>query len=256
MALSLPDTHALQNALTEHIRHPERNPAPQGIEDRRLKIYRELLYKNIEGFMSRGFPIVRQLLSDGSWHQLMRDFMHRYGCSTPYFPQLTQEFLGYLQSERIALEDEPPFLLELAHYEWVEIAVDLAEQEIADIEVNRAGHLLDEKPVVSPLAISLAYQYPVHLVGRDYQPQQAPEQATFLIVYRNREDSVKFMEGNSVTARLLALLSEPHCASGREALECLAAEMQQPNANDIVANGQITMDKLRRLDIILGTEVQ
>lgn len=256
MSLSLEQTHALQNCLTDHIRDPVNRPAPAGIEDRRLKIYRDLLYKNIEGFISRGFPICRQLFSDETWHLIIRDFMQHYGCSTPYFTEITQEFVAYLQGDRLPQASEPPFLIELAHYEWVEIAVDLAELDIDDIDVNRCGHLLDEKPLVSPLAMSLAYQFPVHKIGCSYQPQEPPEQPSYLIVYRNREDRVKFMEANAVTAQLLVLLNDQSLVSGRAVLERLAANMQHPDTSEIVANGQITMDKLRRLDIILGTQTR
>ncbi len=253
MSLSLAQTHDLQTQLTEHIRDPESNPPPAGIEDRRLKIYRDLFYNNIEGFMRRGFPITRKLFSDEDWHTLIRDFMHGYACSTPYFPEITREFVNYLQSERTPQTREPPFLLELAHYEWVEIALDLADIDLASIAHERSGDLLSGRPLVSPLAMCLSYHYPVHEIGPGYEPDQPPDQATFLIVYRNRDDAVKFMHSNQVTVRMLSLLSENEAESGREVLLKLAAEMQHTDPEQLVASGQITLDKLRRLDIILGT---
>lgn len=255
MALSLQQTHALQTQLTEHIRDPDRAPPPPGIEDRRLKIYRDLFYNNVEGFMRRGFPITRKLFNDQNWHAMVRDFMRRHRCATPYFPEITQEFVQYLQAERTVTPNEPPFLLELAHYEWVEIALDLADIELGEIEVDRSGDLLRECPIVSPLVMSLAYHYPVHLIGSDYQPDQPRPEPTYLIVYRNRDDAVKFMEGNAITARLLALLQQTDAPAltGEQALRTLAEEMQQLELEQLLASGQITLDKLRRLDIILGT---
>ena len=49
----------LQAQLTAHIRNPALAAAPGGIEDRRLNIYRELFYNNIEGFLANAFPVVR-----------------------------------------------------------------------------------------------------------------------------------------------------------------------------------------------------
>src|SRR3546814_9823218 len=40
--------HDQQFRLSHHIRDPEHNPPPPGIEDRRLQIYRELFYNNLE----------------------------------------------------------------------------------------------------------------------------------------------------------------------------------------------------------------
>ena len=68
-----------QYEFTAHIRDPEKNAMPDGIEDRRMKIYRELLYNNIEGFISSGFPVIREIYSDENWHKMVRDFF----CQSP-----------------------------------------------------------------------------------------------------------------------------------------------------------------------------
>ncbi|MFK7730396.1 MAG: DUF2063 domain-containing protein [Pseudomonadales bacterium] len=253
MSLSLAQTHSLQTQLTDHIRDPGANAPPPGIEDRRLKIYRDLFYNNIEGFMRRGFPVTRSLFSDNEWHTLIRGFMQDFACSTPYFPEVTHELVTYLQSDRVPQANEPPFLTELVHYEWVEIALDLADIDLASITHERSGDLLSGRPLVSPLVLCLAYQYPVHEIGPGFEPDAPPEEATFLIVYRNRDDQVKFMHSNQVTLRMLALIAENDAATGREVLLKLATEMQHNDPQQLVASGQITLDKLRRLDIILGT---
>jgi len=36
-----------QRRLTAHLRDPEANPAPEGVEDRRLGIYRRLVFGNL-----------------------------------------------------------------------------------------------------------------------------------------------------------------------------------------------------------------
>ena len=46
------------------IRDPENKPAPDNIEPRRMTIYRELFYNNIEGFIANGFPVLRQITID------------------------------------------------------------------------------------------------------------------------------------------------------------------------------------------------
>ena len=60
-------------------------------------------------------------------------------------------------------------MLELAHYEWVELALDVSTLEIPS-DVALTGDALDEHPVVSPTAWRLSYQYPVHKIGPHYQP--------------------------------------------------------------------------------------
>jgi hypothetical protein len=103
------------------------------------------------------------------------------------------------------------------------------------------------------LAWLLSYQFPVHCIRPDYQPEVPSETPTFLIAYRDREDEVNFMEVNSVTGRLLYLLSEDASMSGETALKQIAEEMQHPDPEQVIQGGLNTMEHLRAKGIILGT---
>lgn len=243
----------LQLAFTAHLRDPDNNPAPAGIEDRRLGIYRDLLYNNIEGFIARGFPVIRRLYSDADWQRMVRDFFSRHKCQSPYFLEISQEFLAYLQDEREPQPEDPAGLLELAHYEWVELALSVADEinTLEGIDVN--GDLLSGRPVLSALAWSLAYTLPVHKMSPDYLPVPTPEQPSYLLVYRNRDDEVKFMEINPVTARLFFLLENNSDMSGRQALAQIAQEMNHPNPEVVMQGGLSTLQELHAHGIILGT---
>ena len=243
----------IQLAFTAHLRDPENNPAPDGIEDRRMGIYRDLLYNNIEGFLSKGFPVIRSIYNDENWHRMVHDFFSRHKSQSPYFLEISQEFLAYLQNEREAQPEDPAGLLELAHYEWVELALNVSDKTILldDIDVN--GDLLSGHPVISPLAWSLAYQFPVHKMSADFLPEQATEQPSHLVVYRNRNDQVKFMEINPVTARLIYLLENDEILSGQQALEQIAQEMQHPDPEVVMKGGSEALQELQSYGIVLGT---
>lgn len=243
----------VQAQLSGHIRNPDDVSAPPGIEQRRLKIYRDLFYNNIEGFLSSGFPVLRDIFSDERWHAMVRDFMVKHRCHTPYFLEIAQEFLLYLQQSRAADTSDPGFMQELAHYEWVELALDIADEELENIPVDPGGDLLAGLPQVSPLAWSLSYQYPVHKIGSSNQPQQPPEQATYLVVYRDSKHRVGFLEANAVTARLLEILRGGTIDCGQAALLQLASEMQHPHPEQVLESGFATLRQLHKLDIILGT---
>ncbi len=243
---------AAQDTFTSHVRDPENCPAPEGIEDRRMAIYRELIYNNIEGFLSSGFPVLRSLLDAPRWHRLVRNFIRLHRCHTPLFLEISQEFLRFLQDGGAESQPELPFILELAHYEWVELALDVSPEEFPESGVATDGDLLAGRPVVSPLAWRLCYQYPVQLIGPAYQPSTLPAAATYLIVYRNRQQQVRFLESNAVTVRLLQLLEDGEL-SGREALQTIAAEMQAEDVAAIVESGRATLEQLRNLDILCGT---
>ena len=72
-----------QYEFTAHLRDPANNPAPEGIEDRRIGIYRDLLYNNVENFISSSFPVIRSIYNDENWHRMVRDFFARHKSHTP-----------------------------------------------------------------------------------------------------------------------------------------------------------------------------
>ena len=109
---------AVQYAFARHIRDPENAAAPADVEARRMAIYCDLFYNNVESFIANSFPVLRRITPDDRWHAMLRDYFSRHRARTPLFPKMPQEFLHYLEHERDT-EGDPQFLLELAHYEWM-----------------------------------------------------------------------------------------------------------------------------------------
>lgn len=246
------DFRQLQQAFGAHLRDA-RQPAPAGIEPRRLQVYRELVYNNIESCLANAFPVLRRLSDAAHWHARVRDFCARHRSLAPQFHRLPEEFLRYLQVEREHVADDPPFLYELAHYEWVDLALSISPLVLDAADVDPDGDILRGIPVLSPLAWSLVYAFPVHRIGPDHQPHAPPAQPTYLVVNRDRQDRVRFLEINPVTARLLASMEEAPQASGQALLLRIAAELSHPQPQAVVEQGVAIFQQLRERDIVLGT---
>lgn len=242
-----------QFALAAHIRDPERGAPPPGLEDRRLQIYRELFFNNVSGLLTDAFPVLRALSSDQVWEQRIRQFYAEHRCQTPYFLKIAEEFLGWLGECRPAHPDDPPFIHELAHYEWVEMALTVSPATAEPDGLERNGDVFLGRPVISSLAWPLAYRYPVHRIGPENQPREPGDQPTYLVVYRDRQDRVRFLEINAVTYRLLELLKENPDATGRDAVNRIAVELQHPRPESILEHGRALLDDLRQRNIIVGT---
>ena len=243
----------IQYRFTRHIRDPENAPAPQDIEARRMAIYRDLLYRNVESFLAGSFPVLRKVLQDAEWHDLMRAYFREHQARTPLFPKMPQEFLQYLQAENAAVEKLYPFLTELAHYEWVELALSLDVREIREKGIDPAGDLLAGVPVLNELSWSLAYHYPVHRIGPDYLPEEKPAQPTCLLVYRDRQDKVRFIELNPLAARLVdALKQNEDNKTGREILADIAAEIAHPDPEVVISGGRAVLEDMRAKEVVLG----
>src|SRR3546814_1583276 len=85
-----------------------------------------------------------------------------------------------------------PWLRELAHYEWAELALQISEATREDIVHDARGDLLAGCPLPSPLAWPLAYAWPVHRIGPDHQPLQQPAEPTLLLLRRESDGKVSF----------------------------------------------------------------
>lgn len=251
----MPDFKILQQQFSGHIRNGE-VPVIPGVEARRMQVYRELFFNNIEGFTASAFPVAKRLMGEDWWHEAVRSFIKDYRAHSPYFSQISQEFLTYLNEIRLPTPEQPDFLLELMHYEWVELALETAADDPFHAPDTRLSthhsDLLPGHPVQSPLAWSLSYRYPVHKIGPNYQPDSAPEQPTWLLVYRNRHDQIHFMEQNAMTAHLLHLLSESPQLSGQAALQQIAKAMGYSDPDTLQSAGQAILEQLLAADILLG----
>ncbi len=243
----------VQYQFTAHLRDPENNPAPTEIEDRRMEIYRGLLYRNVQGFLANGFPVTRKLYSDENWHKMVRDFFSIHQSHSPYFKDISKEFIKYLSNEREPQPEDPLFLLELTHYEWLEIYLSFLDVEIDWNNINQQGNLLEEVPVLSPLIHLNQYQFPVHKIKPGFQPKIANEEPTYLLVYRDLQDKVGFLEMNPMTASLVKHIADNEQQSGKQILQSLAKETPNLEENVIIQGGLTTLTQLQQKDIILGT---
>lgn len=243
----------VQRDFAAHLRDPAHVDPPGDIEERRLQIYRDLVYNNVAGFLENGFPVLRSLLDEQRWHELVRDFLARHESHSPYFVDVPAEFLEYLDTELVPAESDPGFLQDLAHYEWLELVADTSREEFPVEGVNPEGDLLDGVPRVSPLVHVVAYDWPVHRISADYQPSEPLEQPVWLVVYRDSADQVRFMEINAVTARLLALLEDETERNGRAVLEQIATELGAADPDPIIRFGRQTLENLHERDIVPGT---
>ena len=211
-------------------------------------MYRELFFNNIESFLADNFPVLKKILTDQQWQALAQDFFSNHQSKSPYFAEIAEEFLDYLENERNN-PDDFPFMLELAHYEWVEMALAIAKEEPIE-HPQSTENLLTKNIQLSPLAWPLAYQYPVQRIAPDYLPEQAPEQPTCLIVYRNHLYDVNFIEITPMTYRLLEVIQENESLSVENCLAQVAKELNSNNPEMIIAGGLQILKELAEKAII------
>jgi hypothetical protein len=239
-----------QYAFAAAIRDPGSCETVADVPAARMDVYRELIYRNIESFLSGGFPVLSVLLDAGRWEAMVRDFLVRHHSTTPYFSGIPAEFLSYLTNERGDQPSDPPFLVELAHYEWVELALSVSEGEAPAECAELLADPLACCIAVSDIAWPLVYRFPVHRIGPDFQPTTAPSEPTCLVVYRDRSDRVRFLEVNPATFRLLQCVEDDPGRPALRYLEQIAADLGSVSGSQVLEYGAVLLRTLAERSII------
>ena len=249
-AETLPRFQRAQFAFTAHVRDPANAPRPADVEDRRMAIYRELFFNNVESFVRNCFPVLRSLTPDVEWLALVRDFFARHVSHSPLFSDIPAEFLHYLEQEKPAtLAPHFPFLLELAHYEWLELVAQIAMETLPPAQ--SAALTEHSRVALSPLAFVQGYRFPVQHIGPEFVPEQAAAEPTTLVVYRNRQDEVQFLALNPLSYQLLSALEQAEAITAGDLLQDLAAALQLPSERLLPAGLQALQDFADR-DIVMA----
>lgn len=238
-----------QQAFTAWLRDPAL-PLPPGWDARRAAVYRDLVFNNLRELLAGNFPVIHALLGDAGWRSLVRLFLRDHACQTPLFPEIAREFLQFLDR----LDPLPrPFLRELAHYEWVEMALQIAEADAPAEQpaaITDMDGLLDGIATLSPLAWPLAYAWPVHRIGADYQPDAPPDAPTLLLLRRERDGRVRFSELTPLAYRLLERVGAVPGRTVRAHLDAIASEAGVDDAGDLVTAAVPLLAHLHALDVL------
>lgn len=239
----------LQKAFAAHIRNPQRYPRPDGIDEHRMQVYRDLFFNNISALIKQTFPVLNSLYNSQQWSQLIRDFYQVQYNKTPYFTEIAGEFLLYLKQH--SFDKTRPYIYELAHYEWLELKLQKATHQ-PEFKKIKPAQLLDKTPIISPLVQVHNYHYPVHQIGPQYQPQES-QNITHLLVWRDRDYTIHFAELNTHSNNLLKKLQN-HDLTGRNTILSVFAKSATMSEDKIIEFGHQQLLKWSHQDIIISTQ--
>lgn len=245
MTKDLPSFQRYQQAFSAYIRDPNNQPRPQDIPVERIAVYEEIVFNNIFEAVSACFPVAQKVMGKAGWLKLVRSFLRVHSANSPIFRQIPEEFLDFLATQN----NLAPYIPSLCHYEWIELAVASSDVTVDMSHIDLTGDLLEHQPAFVPAMQMLNYDYAVHQISARNKPKEPVN--TQLLVYRNAEDTVKFIELNNVTYRLIGLL-QSGTATGRQALTTIAEELAHPQPESVIQFGLEILEDLRRQGIILG----
>lgn len=251
MPAPIPEFQRYQLAFTAHLRDPGQHPAPAGVPAKRMAVYDEIVFNNLLQSVSACFPVASAVLGKRKWRKLVQEFMRDYSANSPLFREIPKQFVDFLHSNQGAQDALPPYIHALCHYEWVELHVSAMPSEIQPIKAETILDLSSMLAVFNPTLQLLSYDYAVHRISPRKKPSQ-PE-LTQLIVYRNSQHQVKFVEINAVTYQLITLMQSQRL-TGVQALKRLAQQLGYPDVETIMQYGLSILHELSAQEIIIGME--
>ena len=248
-ALSLAD---YQSTFAARIRDPRAAPLPPGASARRMRVYQDLLFNNLQGFLLACYPVTRKILGARAWQRTTRRFFAEHRAHSPLFRDIPRAFLDWLAPRADALFPELPFLAEFMHYEWLELAVSIAPEDTGARAIDPAGDLMRGRPALNPTARLACYRFPMHRVGPRCKPAAADGKTHCYLLFRAPDDAVRFIRLEPLAARLLDLLRAQR-PSGREALAHLAAQTAPDAYDTLLRAGAGLLEQLRAQGALIGT---
>lgn len=234
-----------QLRMTRYIRDPQANEPPPGIEARRLAVYRQLFFGNLQSLLAGNFPVLHASVPREQWQGLTEDFYASFRCQTPLFTEVAGEFVEYLEGRT----ELPGWVAELAHYEFIETALLLSNNTEPSHDPD--GDLLDGVPLLSSLCTPLAYAWPVSHIGPEHIPQQMPAEPTLLLARRDTDLKVHFSRLAPLAHALLVSLQQWQL-TGRQHLKALA-EIANVEPAAIEGQGIALLRSLKKQGVVLGT---
>jgi uncharacterized protein len=243
-----PEFQQMQRQFLNYLRQPQAAKVPVGFAPERLAIYSELLYNKFDESLTTCFPVLHSILARDSWRTLVLDFIAGHRCLSPYYRQIPDEFVQYLHQER-ANPGDLPFLSELAHFEWMELQLSIAEAEPVTITPLSDAQLLSGVPVFAPVMQLLHYHWPVQEISPAFLPEETPAALTHILGFRDSDDHVQFIALNPATAQLVMLLQKG--LSGQQALQEMKGELTDEQFIELTLSGRQILADLHHQGTII-----
>lgn len=242
----------LQRRFLAHLRNPEQQPLPTGFNQQGSALYVDLLYNKFNDSLKTCFPVTYAILGETVWQQLLKNFIAEHRCLSPYYRQIPDEFVQYLQNERQVINDLP-FLPELTHFEWIELTLSIAEAEPVVTEILSDEQLMEAVLVFAQVIKLLHYVWPVQQINPAYQPDEPPSVTTHILGFRDAADQVQFIALNPATASLVLQLQNQYTA--KQTLQELGKDFTPSELSNLMLFGKDILDDLYRQGAIIGIQV-
>lgn len=166
----------------------------------RLAVYRKLVHNSICSAIRAFLPYTLDFRGKQDFHDDLQLWLEGPGPRSKYLRDLPVEFVQFISIHWTKLDELGAFLIDFARYELLECELEAAASaplDAATPDESRPLELSDEL-VIDPLASIHSFRYPVHEIVS--MPEAArppipwPQRATTLLVYRDEEHELRYLQ--------------------------------------------------------------
>jgi len=234
----MPAFHAYQAAFTAHLRQPALHAKPAGVDAKRMRVYREIVFNNFYASVSACFPVLRDILGKRRFSKLVRQCFAAQPFNSPLFKDIPGCFVSFLRTHTPA--DYPAYTAQLAHYEWIELVLSqqVTTPPAFAAAAATASTLLHRVVQLCEAHQLLHYDYAVHQLSKKHSLVETIP--TFLLVYRTPEFKIRFIQLNAMTYQLLQQL-QTQAATAQQHLLQLAQKIPHFPTEAVITFGLETL---------------
>jgi uncharacterized protein len=244
----LNDFRQYQFALARHLRDPLSVPAPEGVDEKAAAACTQEMVKHLRDVLEPAFPITQALLGEDIWEHAVRLFLKDAPNHRPWASTTQRAFVDHV-CESPDMQSLPAWLQDLAHFEWLQNAVNTAPVQWPAFDA--AADVMQNAVVLNPTHVEAAYEWPVHSIDTDHKPDDM--QSTHVSMLRDMNDELHVLESSVFRGQLLDLLREGQ--TGAQAFRVLALWLSHPEPEAFVREGAEVMAQLQREGVVLGTRL-
>lgn len=241
----LNDFRQYQFALARHLRDPLSVPAPEGVDAKAAAACTQEMVQHLCDVLAPAFPITQALLGEDIWEHAVRLFLKDAPNHTPWASTTQRAFVDHV-CESPDMQSLPAWLQDLAHFEWLQNAVNTAPVQWPAF--NASADVMQHAVVLNPTHVEAAYEWPVHSISTDHKPDDM--QSTYVSMLRDMDDELHVLESSVFRGQLFDLLREGQ--TGEQAFMVLARWLSHPEPDAFVREGAEVMAQLQREGLVLG----
>ena len=240
------DFRQYQFALARHLRDPLGTPAPEGVSASAVLSCTQEMAHNLNELLMPAFANTRAVLGEDLWQHTLRLFLHDAPTHAPWATAVQEAYVKFLEHNNL-VQHLPPWLQDLAHFEWLQSAVSGADLVWPAHDPH--GDLLQKVVVMNPTHVEVMYDWSVQRINLTHKPFDM--QPTYLSIVRDVRDTVRVVESSRFRRHLIDLLRQNQ--TGAQALEALAQWLEHPDVATFIQEGWPVLKQLHREGVLLGT---